>query len=70
MTDYSSTDSAVVDAAWEGYVVNGFVALPALWTKDRKWPPGRPMPGETSKEIYVVDGFHQLHCLVSFEPPL
>ena len=65
MTDYSSHDPNVVEAAWDRFVVNGFVALPLSWAKESQWPVARSMPGDASKGIYVVDGFHQLHCLVS-----
>ncbi|KAA8570256.1 hypothetical protein EYC84_002568 [Monilinia fructicola] len=64
-TDFSSPDDAVSAAAWDRYVVNGFVALPHAWARDRGWPLGRDMPGDGEKGIYVVDGFHQLHCLMS-----
>ena len=64
ITEYSSDDPDVVNEAWNRFVVNGFVALPQSWTVNRQWPPAREMPGDTEKGIYVVDGFHQLHCLV------
>ena len=64
VTEYSSDDPNVVDEAWKNFVINGFVALPRTWAADRQWPPARDMPGDTAKGIYVVDGFHQLHCLV------
>jgi hypothetical protein len=64
LTDYSSSDLATANAAWKEYRINGFVALPKIWTVDRQWPAARDMPGDTDKGIYVVDGFHQLHCLV------
>ena len=69
MTEYSSPDPAVVDAAWERYSINGFVTLPLSWGEERQWPAARPMPGNPSEGIYVVDGFHQLHCLVRCCPP-
>ena len=65
LTEYSSSDLATANAAWDRYKINGFVALPKAWTADRQWPSARDMPGDTDKGIYVVDGFHQLHCLVS-----
>ena len=69
MTEYSSPDPAIVNAAWEKYVINGFVTLPLSWAEERHWPAARPMPGNPSEGIYVVDGFHQLHCLVRCFPP-
>jgi Mycotoxin biosynthesis protein UstYa len=64
VTEYSSPDMATADKAWDRYQINGFVALPKAWTEDRQWPAARNMPGDAEKGIYVVDGFHQLHCLV------
>lgn len=69
MTEYSSPNAAVVDAAWERYTINGFVTLPLSWAEERHWPAARPMLGDPSDRIYVVDGFHQLHCLVRCCPP-
>ena len=68
-TNYSSPDPTTADEAWDKFVINGFVALPNAWAADRRWPPGRVMPGNTDKGIYVVDGFHQLHCLVRAQQP-
>lgn len=68
-TDFSSPDDSISAAAWDQYVINGFVALPHTWAQDRGWPLGREMPGDVEKGIYVVDGFHQLHCLVCFLQP-
>lgn len=67
-TSFSSSDQDVADDAWAGYKVNGFVALPHSWVADLtrgKGPFGRAMPNDSSKGIYVVDGMHQLHCLMS-----
>ncbi|KAI9640470.1 hypothetical protein NHQ30_011216 [Ciborinia camelliae] len=69
-TDFSSPDDAISASAWNEYVINGFVALPHAWAQDRGWPLGREMPGDPQKGIYVVDGFHQLHCLRSALPAL
>lgn len=68
-TEYSSNDEAAVSEAWNRYNINGVVALPQSWAVDRHWPTGREMPGDTDKGIYVVDGFHQLHCLVWLQSP-
>lgn len=67
-TQFSSSDPAVANAAWDSYKINGFVALPHSWVSDLtrgEGPFGRPMPSDPSKGIYVVDGMHQLHCLMS-----
>jgi len=64
-TEYSSPDQVISDSAWDKYTINGFVSLPNSWAIDRGWPVGRVMPGDEEKGIYVVDGFHQLHCLMS-----
>ena len=64
LTEYSSDDLSTANAAWAKFVVNGFVALPQSWVADSQWPAAREMPGDEEKGIYVVDGFHQLHCVV------
>ena len=65
-TFHSSDDSSIANKAWNKYVINGFVALPHSWATNKLWPKARDMPGDPDKGIYVVDGFHQLHCLVKF----
>lgn len=64
-TNYSSNDISIANKAWNQYTINGFVALPHAWATNKQWPKARDMPGDTDKGIYVVDGFHQLHCLMS-----
>ena len=64
ITEYSSPDRKVSDAAWGRYTVNGMVAIPLSLSNDKGWPAGMPMPGNQTESIHVVDGFHQLHCLV------
>ena len=64
-SNFSSDDLALSDASWDRYKVNGFVALPRPWAEDHGLPSAaRGMPGDPEKGVYVLDGFHQLHCLV------
>lgn len=69
VTEYSSDNPAIVSEAWARFVINGFVALPNSWAAERQWPAAREMPEDTDKGIYVVDGFHQLHCVVRSRAP-
>lgn len=62
--EYSSLDQSVADAAWDNYTVNGHVALSNSLATDRGWIIGAKMPGDAGKSIFVIDSYHQLHCLV------
>lgn len=62
---YVSPNKEIADAAWDNYSINGFVALPNSWAVNRGWKTGLQMPGDPKKSIFVIDAFHQIHCLVS-----
>ncbi|KAH8590155.1 hypothetical protein B0O99DRAFT_691808 [Bisporella sp. PMI_857] len=61
---YISLDKEVANAAWDNYTINGYVALPTSWAIDRGWKTGLQMPGDPSKSMFVIDAFHQIHCLM------
>ena len=64
---YASLNRSIADAAWNNYTVNGHVALTTTWAANHGLNTGETkMPGDDGKSIYVVDAFHQLHCLVGF----
>jgi hypothetical protein len=65
---YVSTDKEIADAAWDNYTITGFVALPNSWAMDRGWKTGLQMPGDPQKSMFVIDAFHQIHCLVHLTP--
>jgi len=33
------------------------------WAKARNWPKSMYLPDDKSKGVYLLEGYHQLHCL-------
>jgi len=52
------------------YIVHGVVALDAAWAKKSGLAPAAPHPYDNHSNIYQVDVFHSLHCLVSLQQRL
>ena len=38
------------------------------WAKQRQWPESMYLPSDHSKGVYLLEAYHQLHCLVSLDP--
>ena len=44
---------------------HGVVAVDHRWAKKQYLPPARDLPSDPSKGMYLIDGYHSLHCLVN-----
>ncbi|KAI9372945.1 hypothetical protein BJX61DRAFT_411850 [Aspergillus egyptiacus] len=64
---YSSADPADSDAvnkAWEEIIpAFGFVAVDHGWAAEHHLPESMSLPSDRSKGVYIVDAYHQIHCL-------
>lgn len=66
-TLFSPRNRSLSDAAWDNWVVNpGIVALPHDWVKAKALPQAQQWPWDGDKGICLLKGYHNLHCLVSF----
>ena len=67
-TRYSSPhpeEVAAVDQAWDAIVpAHGIVAVDRAWAATRGFPDSLSWPSDESKGVYIIDAYHQLHCLV------
>ncbi|KAI9372943.1 hypothetical protein BJX61DRAFT_533578 [Aspergillus egyptiacus] len=63
-TSYSNTNHSISDAAWAAFTTNGFIAVPHDQAADAGLPLAEDFPDDPSKGVYVLDGFHQLHCVI------
>ncbi|KAL4981903.1 hypothetical protein BDW68DRAFT_195936 [Aspergillus falconensis] len=63
-TEYSETNQSISDAIWQGFTTNGFVAIPHVDAAEAGLPLAEDFPDDRSKGVYVLDGFHQLHCVI------
>lgn len=56
----------MVDQAWDDIVpAHGIVAVDHTWAADRQLPASLSLPSDADKGVYIIDAYHQLHCLVS-----
>jgi Mycotoxin biosynthesis protein UstYa len=63
-TKYSDINQSVSDPAWESFTTNGFVAIPHDEAADFGLPVAEDFPDDESKGVYVLTGFHDIHCVV------
>ncbi|KAL3481675.1 hypothetical protein BJX99DRAFT_253203 [Aspergillus californicus] len=63
-TEYSDTNRSVSDPAWATFTTNGFVAIPHGQAADAGLPLAEDFPDDPTRGVYVLDGFHQLHCVI------
>ncbi|KAF7860757.1 hypothetical protein EAF04_008275 [Stromatinia cepivora] len=64
---YSSDDpkdSEAISAAWDRIVpAHGFVAVDREWAEEHNLPASMSLPSDSSKGVYVIDAYHQVHCI-------
>ena len=66
-TIFVNHNRSIADAAWDSWVVDpGIVALPHEWVKRKMLPQAQHWPWDKNKGIYLLNGFHNIHCLVSW----
>lgn len=65
-------NQSVSDIAWSGFTTNGFVAIPHREAARAGLPAAEDFPDDADKGVYVLSGFHELHCVVcnTYPPPL
>lgn len=64
LTDYSSSNTTLADDLWHSINIdNGVVALSDSFAASRNLRTAQRFPWDTTKGIYILHGFHNLHCL-------
>lgn len=66
-TLYTNANRTISDAAWSSPDLDsevGLVALTDEYAKSKGLLPAQRWPWDHSKGIYILNGFHNLHCLV------
>ena len=64
-TDYATDNLTLAAELWDNIDFDsGFVALPYEWTESKDLPRAQAFPWDRSKGLYVLNGYHALHCLV------
>lgn len=63
-TEYADPNMTAAGALWDAIDFDvGFVALDNEWTAAHDLMPAQPFPWDKTKGMYVLNGFHALHCL-------
>lgn len=65
---FDSRNRTVADNAWRSPDLipeTGLVAMPDDWVFSKGLPEAQRFPWDKSKGLYVLNGFHNIHCLVS-----
>lgn len=64
LTDYSSSNTTLADTLWHSINIDsGVVALSDSFASSHNLRTAQRFPWDTSKGIYILHGFHNLHCL-------
>ena len=65
---YDSKNRSIADEAWNSPLLvpeTGLVAMSDDWVTSKSLPRAQHFPWDKSKGLYVLNGFHSMHCLVS-----
>lgn len=68
VTDFMGPDQTLANKLWDDVGIQvelGYVALDNSMIESKGLPRGMPFPWDHSKSVYYLQGYHQLHCLVS-----
>jgi hypothetical protein len=63
-TAYSDKNFTETDALWDAInPAHGFIAMDRQWAKERHWPDSMHLPSDDSKNVYLLEAYHLLHCV-------
>ncbi|KAL8704526.1 MAG: hypothetical protein Q9225_008082, partial [Loekoesia sp. 1 TL-2023] len=63
-TEYSPKNHSESDELWDAILPShGFIAMNEDWAFDRHWPDSMRLPSDATKRVYLLEAYHQLHCL-------
>ena len=63
-TEYSSANQTSQDKMWDSILwTHGMVAMDREWAKSQNWPESMPLPGNETKAIWLLEAYHEVHCL-------
>ncbi|KAH6091097.1 hypothetical protein HBI40_166480 [Parastagonospora nodorum] len=63
-TPWGSRNVTEADQLWEKMnTAHGHIAIDHAWAAVNQWPPSMDVPGKPGKGLYLLQAYHQLHCL-------
>lgn len=64
-TEYSSNNLTQVQELWDAINFDeGQISIPHDVAAEMQLPPAQPFPWDPTRGIYLVNAYHNLHCLV------
>lgn len=64
-TLYSSDNETEAAEAWDAIdPAHGHIAIDHTWAADHGWLASMSVPGDEDKGLYLLESYHQMHCLV------
>ncbi|KAL4794452.1 hypothetical protein BDV19DRAFT_365048 [Aspergillus venezuelensis] len=64
LTDYASPNTSLSDPLWNSINIDaGVIALSDSYAESHNLRTAQRFPWDTSKGIYIIHGYHNLHCL-------
>lgn len=70
-TPYNNVDNQTAsNELWDKISSShGLIAVDHQSAKEKQWLESMPVPGDEGKGLYLLESYHQLHCLVSSRLP-
>ncbi|KAH8433405.1 uncharacterized protein LDX57_011039 [Aspergillus melleus] len=63
-TEYSPQNHSEADPLWAAInPAHGIISVDREWAEENHWPNSMPMPDDDKKSVYLLEAYHQLHCL-------
>ena len=64
-SQYTSPNHTEANAAWKAIQPgHGVVAVEHDWAAQRQLPTTMDLPSNPNMSVYVIEGYHALHCIV------
>lgn len=68
-TPYASSNETLADELWDALSIDpGVIALPDSYAEKVNLPQAQRFPWDHSQGIYLLNSYHNLHCLVRHFP--
>ena len=64
-TEYSNHNDTELDSLWDAILPShGVIAVDREWAAKRSWPDSMQWPSDERKSVYLLEAYHQIHCIV------
>lgn len=67
ISEFPATTKEYGDTKRETDPAHGFIAVDREWAMAQHWPKSMHLPSDSSKNVYLLEEYHLMHCIVSPE---